>query len=126
MATPVEFIDPSHDYSQLNEHHIERLQPTKSNDVIIKKVSFFGKMSKSVEKRPKFHLVIIILLVLIIIIVIIYYRGLLFIGPFCANNIKCKKNTKKPAIIPAAIVPAAIVTKNDPQTDNLIASLNSN
>ena len=68
MATPVEFIDPSHDYSQLNEHHIERLQPTKSNDVIIKKVSFFGKMSKSVEKRPKFHLVIIILLVLIIII----------------------------------------------------------
>ena len=61
----------------------------------IKKISMFTKMSNHVAKRPKFHLVLIILLILLIIIILIYYRGLLFIGPFCqTTDTKDKEKTK--------------------------------
>lgn len=59
-----------------------------------KKVNFFIKMSNSVARRPKLYLIFIMLLIVIIIILIVYYRGILFLGPFCPNNIK-SKNYKK-------------------------------
>ena len=56
-----------------------------------KKVNFFVKMSNFVARKPKISLVFIMCLILCILILIIYYRGILFLGPFCPNNIKSKK-----------------------------------
>ena len=82
-------------------------QPENTKDEIkIKKISIFTKMTNSVSKRPKFHLALIIILVLIIIIILIYYRGLLYIGPFYKNNMKVKE------------------TPDDPATSTLISSIN--
>ena len=104
------------DNIQRNIDNIQRVN--KSDDIKIKKISIFTKMSNSVSKRPRFHLALIILLVLIIIIILIYYRGLLFIGPFCKNNMKNKeKNNEKNN--------EKIDEKNDdPITEKLINSIN--
>lgn len=54
----------------------------------IKKKNIFVKISNNISNRPKCYLVLIIVLIIIIIILFIYYKGLLFIGPYCPNNIK--------------------------------------
>jgi hypothetical protein len=56
-----------------------------------KKVNFFVKMSNFVSRRSKLSLIFILCLILCILILIIYYRGILFLGPYCPNNIKSKK-----------------------------------
>ena len=94
----------SYDSNQMNSNQMNsnqtNLNQTSSNQVqsnpTIKKISMFTKMSNQVAKRPKFHLVLIILLILLIIIILIYYRGLLFIGPFCqtTTDTKDKEKTK--------------------------------
>ena len=76
------------------------------DELKIKKISIFTKMTNSVSKRPRFHLALIIMLVLIIIIILIYYRGILYIGPFCKNNMKSKE-----------------ITTDDPVTGELINSI---
>jgi len=48
-------------------------------------------MSNFVARRPKISLIFIMCLVLCILILIVYYRGILFLGPYCPNNIKSKK-----------------------------------
>ena len=91
---------------QLNSPKHSQQQPL---DLKIKKISVFSKMSNSVSKRPKFHLVLIILLVLIIIILLIYYRGMFYIGPFC------NKTT----------TPSIKNNKSDDITEKLIESINT-
>ena len=53
-----------------------------------KKKNIFIKISNNIASKPKLYLVLIIALIIIILILFIYYNGLLFIGPFCPNNIK--------------------------------------
>jgi len=54
----------------------------------IKKKNVFTKISNNISNRPKCYLILIIILIIIILILFIYYKGILFIGPFCPNNIK--------------------------------------
>jgi len=53
-----------------------------------KKKNIFIRVSNNIASKPKLYLVLIIALIIIILILFIYYNGLLFIGPFCPNNIK--------------------------------------
>jgi hypothetical protein len=55
-----------------------------------KKKNVFIKISDNISNRPKCYLILIIILILIILIIFIYYKGMLFIGPYCPNNIKSK------------------------------------
>lgn len=59
-----------------------------------KKKNVFVKISNNISRKPKCYLVLIIALIIIILILIIYYRGLLFIGPYCPNNVKSKNYSK--------------------------------
>jgi hypothetical protein len=54
----------------------------------IKKKNVFTKISNNISNRPKCYLILIIMLIIIILILLIYYKGILFIGPYCTNNIK--------------------------------------
>ena len=99
---PLNFLQHS-----LNPPQHSQQQPL---DLKIKKISVFSKMSNSVSKRPKFHLVLIILLVLIIIILLIYYRGMFYIGPFCNKTIT---------------TPSIKNNKSDDITEKLIESINT-
>lgn len=54
----------------------------------IKKKNVFTKISNNISNRPKCYLILIIILIIIILILFIYYKGILFIGPFCPNNVK--------------------------------------
>ena len=82
--------EPAHEQvrEQVRESNDEFKNESKNCEVKKIKISIFTKMSNSVAKRPRVHLALIILLFLIIIILLIYYRGLLYIGPFCQNNMK--------------------------------------
>jgi len=60
----------------------------------IKKKNVFVKISNNISKKPKCYLILIILLIVIILILIVYYRGFLFIGPYCPNNVKSKNYSK--------------------------------
>ena len=62
-----------------------------NNDQNIKKKNAFVKMSNNISKYPKCYLILIIILILIILIIFIYYRGLLFLGPYCPNNVRSAK-----------------------------------
>jgi hypothetical protein len=66
-------------------------QSQNSNSNNIKKKNAFVKMSNNVSKYPKCYLILIIILILIILIIFIYYRGLLFLGPYCSNNVRSAK-----------------------------------
>ena len=54
----------------------------------IKKKNVFTKISNNISNRPKCYLILIIILIIIILILFIYYKGILFIGPYCPNNIR--------------------------------------
>jgi hypothetical protein len=60
-----------------------------------KKKNGFVKMSNNVSKYPKCYLILIIILILIILIIVIYYRGIMFLGPYCANNVRSSKFKNK-------------------------------
>jgi len=62
-----------------------------NNNGQTKKKNAFIKMSNNISKYPKCYLVLIIILILIILIIFIYYRGLLFLGPYCPNNVRSAK-----------------------------------
>lgn len=70
---------------------VQEFDNEKTSNVKPKKINFFVKMSNFIARRPKVSLGFIICLILCILILIIYYRGMLFLGPYCPNNIKSKK-----------------------------------
>jgi hypothetical protein len=87
--TPSNYMSSNHTPNHINykaNTSIIEEKITKPQD--IKKKNVFTKISNNISNRPKCYLILIIILIIIILILLIYYKGLLFIGPYCTNNIK--------------------------------------
>lgn len=90
LQPPQNFLPPPQNFSppppQQNNNN-----GNNNNNGQTKKKNAFIKMSNNISKYPKCYLVLIIILILIILIIFIYYRGLLFLGPYCPNNVRSAK-----------------------------------
>jgi hypothetical protein len=79
---------PRSDFAQAPRRDFDTVAAKIDDKKEIKKKNVFIRLSNHVSNKPKIYLVLIIALIAVILILIIYYRGLLYIGPFCPNNVK--------------------------------------